>query len=563
MKKGQMELFDNAMDVHPDRSGFPKHFDALVDALGGVAKLRGMILELAIRGRLVPQDPHVEPAIAFLKRIAAERKNFSGAGRGRAPKLPEEELTCEPSFDPPPGWTWVRIGEIFDVVGGLQKTPKRAPVDNHYPYLRVENVQRGRLDLSRIERFELLQGELDRLRLMVGDLLVVEGNGSETEIGRCARWEGAIEDCVHQNHLIRCRPIAPLKSDFALLFLNSPSGIAQMKKLAITTSGLFSLSVGKIRGIATPMPPLAEQERIVAKVDQLMALCDELEARQTRKRDTGDRLTKAALGALTSAESAEELQLAWKRVEQNLGELFEQTEKVAALRSTILDLAVSGGLSSKSDAFVELVSSPESVDLLARRVPHGWACVPLGSVAESRLGKMLDAIKNRGVPLPYLRNTNVHWFRFELSSIKEMLFEPGEISEYELRDGDLLVCEGGHGIGRCAVWAGQMETMMFQKALHRIRPNRDLNPHFLAFQIKAASDSGMLSKLFTGSGIPHLTGRTLARFPVVMPQRSEQDRIVARVEQLLALCDDLEAKLRARDEKAAKLAAAIVAEAIA
>ena len=102
---------------------------------------------------------------------------------------------------------------------------------NHFPYLRVGTVQRGKLDLSRIERFELFDGELDRWRLKPGDLLIVEGNGSEDEIGRCAEWRGEIPDCVHQNHIIRCRPIDPRLGDFTLRFLNSPDGIAEMKRL--------------------------------------------------------------------------------------------------------------------------------------------------------------------------------------------------------------------------------------------------------------------------------------------------------------------------------------------
>jgi type I restriction enzyme S subunit len=184
-------------------------------------------------------------------------------------------------FQIPTNWLWLRIDDLFEVFGGIQKTPSRAPQRNAFPYLGVGNVYRGRIDLTTVKEFELQDWELERWQLEVGDLLIIEGNGSLTEIGRCAVWNGEIENCVHQNHIIRCRPFDLQISKFVLQFLNSPVGTTIMQRLAITSSGLYSLSVGKIRQIEVPLPPLAEQHRIVAKVDELMALCDQLEARLT------------------------------------------------------------------------------------------------------------------------------------------------------------------------------------------------------------------------------------------------------------------------------------------
>jgi type I restriction enzyme, S subunit len=276
------------------------NFEVLLSKPESVREMRKAILDVAIRGRLVRQNPKDEPAPTLLRTIAEEKARLIAAGSIKPGKMREEDDPIEEPFPLPAGWAWSHIGEVFNVVGGIQKTPNRAPVKNHYPYLRVENVQRGRLDLSRIERFELVEGELERWRLSPGDLLIVEGNGSETEIGRCAVWSGEINDCVHQNHLIRCRPIKPAASDFTLLFLNSPSGMAEMKELAITTSGLYSLSVGKIRGIMIPVAPLPEQKRIVAKVNQLMALCDELESKLRDAEQGAQRLAEAMTAAMVA-----------------------------------------------------------------------------------------------------------------------------------------------------------------------------------------------------------------------------------------------------------------------
>lgn len=269
-------------------------WSTLLDHPDKVSEIRRTVLELAVRGHLVPQSARDSSAVEMLVQIRKSKEVLFHAGKIRQGQA-QGDAEPEAEFELPPGWQWTTVGDTFDVVGGIQKTPLRAPKEKHFPYLRVENVQRGRLDLGRMERFELDDEELKRWRLQREDLLVVEGNGSPTEIGRCALWNGEIEDCVHQNHIIRCRPIAPAWSRFAMVFLNSPTGTAEMRRLAITTSGLYSLSVGKIRGIGYPLPPLAEQRRIVAKVEHLMKLCDSLEATLRRSEDRAAKLVEAVV----------------------------------------------------------------------------------------------------------------------------------------------------------------------------------------------------------------------------------------------------------------------------
>lgn len=252
------------------------------------ADLRKTILTLAVQGKLVPRDPNDQPA----------EKWFDDAKKSEHGEMGEVD---EPPFSLPAGWVWLDVASVFEVAGGIQKTPRRNPRSNAFPYLGVSNVYRGRLDLTNVRQFELEPGELERRRLEAGDLLIIEGNGSFNEIGRCAKWNGEIEDCVHQNHVIRCRPCDARISDFVLLFLNSPNGMEIMQRLAITSSGLYSLSVGKIRKIGIPIPPLAEQRRIVAKVDELMALVDELETQLATACDAGRNLLAAVVAKLSGA----------------------------------------------------------------------------------------------------------------------------------------------------------------------------------------------------------------------------------------------------------------------
>jgi type I restriction enzyme, S subunit len=283
----------------PDPDTFQDDARFVLDALPAliarpdqIKQLRQTILNLAVRGKLVPQNASDEPASELLKRIGS---GWSEVVADLPKETDRSDETDGLISGLPRGWERVLVEHCFNVSGGIQKTPARTPRNNAFPYLGVSNVYRGRLDLTKIKRFELVEGELEKYRLEPEDILVVEGNGSVTEIGRCAVWRGEIENCVHQNHLIRCRPRLANLTPYAALYLNSPDGVAEMKRLAITSAGLYSLSVGKIRKIPFSFPPLAEQQRIVAKVDELMALCDRLEASLTTADDTRSRLLEALL----------------------------------------------------------------------------------------------------------------------------------------------------------------------------------------------------------------------------------------------------------------------------
>jgi type I restriction enzyme S subunit len=264
-----------------------------------IKALRQTVLNLAVRGKLGPQDANDEPASELLRRVAED-----GAGSAALSKVDGNDN------DLPMGWQSALIEDCFNVSGGIQKTPARTPKRNAFPYVGVGNVYRNRLDLRNVKQFELADGELERFGLRSGDILVVEGNGSADEIGRCAVWDDQIENCVHQNHLIRCRPKLIDLTRYAALYLNSPEGIAEMKRLAITSAGLFSLSVSKIKKISFPLPPLPEQCRIVAKVHELMALCDRLEASLAASAATRRRLLDALLAEALTPDEERELEAA-------------------------------------------------------------------------------------------------------------------------------------------------------------------------------------------------------------------------------------------------------------
>ncbi|MEV0348654.1 restriction endonuclease subunit S [Nonomuraea sp. NPDC050680] len=174
----------------------------------------------------------------------------------------------------PDGWVWTTLDKVALIQGGIQKQQKRRPVHNRYPFLRVANIGRGSLDLDVIHEIELFDGELDRFMLEFGDLLVVEGNGSADQLGRAAMWRNEIQKCVHQNHLIRVRPSSLLDPSFLQYLWNSPVVTQQLRRVASSTSGLHTLSTAKLKRIEIPLPPFAEQLRIVEILEDHLSRLD-------------------------------------------------------------------------------------------------------------------------------------------------------------------------------------------------------------------------------------------------------------------------------------------------
>jgi type I restriction enzyme S subunit len=269
---------------------------SLQSAQARAKQYRASLLKAAVEGELTKEwraeHPAQETGAQLLKRILTERRKRweeeQLAKMRESGIVPKDDQWKERYKEPqgpdvgglpelPEGWCWATVEQIAQIQGGIQKQPGRAPRQNSYPYLRVANVLRGRLDLSIIEKMELFGNELETLRLKSGDLLIVEGNGSRTEIGRSALWNEEIEDCVHQNHIIRVRlnHVLPNYVDF---YWNSPEGNQRVMDVAASTTGLYTLSVNKISRLPVPLPPLAEQAQIVAEVEEKLSNIEQMEA---------------------------------------------------------------------------------------------------------------------------------------------------------------------------------------------------------------------------------------------------------------------------------------------
>lgn len=228
-----------------------------------------------------------------LSRIEAATRGLGVATRRLATYEASALAACRDGEEMP-------LAEVTAIQGGIQKQQKRAPKDNAYAFLRVANVTANGLDLSEVHQVELFPGELDRLLLRAGDLLVVEGNGSPSQIGRAALWDGSIDDCVHQNHLIRVRALPGLLPAYLEAVWNSPQNRRKLTELSSSSNGLHTLSVSKLKTLRIPVPSIQRQDDLVRTMDAVREREGLLRAALVETTRRVDRLRQALLVAAFS-----------------------------------------------------------------------------------------------------------------------------------------------------------------------------------------------------------------------------------------------------------------------
>jgi type I restriction enzyme, S subunit len=246
-----------------------KHFDTAFAAPDGIKTLRELILTLAMQGKLVPQDQNDPPASELLKEIEAEKKRLVKAGKIKAPKLLPTIKPEEVPYELPKGWEWVRLGQVVDTNIGLTYTPSDIS-DTGTPVLRSNNVQDGKLDLNDLKRVSAKIKET--VLVKEGDLLICARNGSKALVGKTALVTGLSEEMAFGAFMAIFRSRV---NEYLLYFINSPLFRKMIDE--VNTMTINQITQSNLRSTIFPLPPLPEQRRIVAKIDQLMARCDELE----------------------------------------------------------------------------------------------------------------------------------------------------------------------------------------------------------------------------------------------------------------------------------------------
>ncbi len=261
--------------------------DAGVEALERVkkelARYRASVLKAACEGRLVPTEAALaraegrsyEPASELLARILAERRARWDRKKKYAEPAPPDTSSRSAL---PEGWVWATLAMLAELKGGITKGQKRQSGEKlrEVPYLRVANVQRGWLDLTKIKTIEAAEDEIADLRLCAGDVLFNEG-GDRDKLGRGWVWQGQIPECIHQNHVFRARLIGGVSPKFLSWHGNS-FGQSWFEEHGKQTTNLASINLTRLGLLPVPLPPLAEQQRIVAEVERRLSIADEVAA---------------------------------------------------------------------------------------------------------------------------------------------------------------------------------------------------------------------------------------------------------------------------------------------
>ena len=539
--------------------------------LYGIKKLRELILELAVRGKLVPQDPNDEPASELLRGMKKQQEDLIKERKIKKPKkLPSIDGTLE-SISVPQGWELCYLNDIGD--WGAGATPNRTN-SGYYggdiPWFKSGELSEDYITDSEEHITALALKECSLRDNQPGDVLIAMYGAT---IGKTSILNSR---STTNQAVCACTPFDGLSNQYLLIFLK-----ASKKVFTAMGAGGAQPNISKEKIVATlfALPPLNEQLRIVKKVEQLMSLCDQLEQQSLTSLDAHQQLVETLLETLTDSQNAEELAENWARISEHFDTLFTTEASVDALKQTILQLAVMGKLvpqDPNDEPASELLKriAQEKAQLVKEgkikkqkplppisdeekpfEIPTSWEWVRFGTITTSRLGKMLDKAKNKGTPKKYIRNVNVQWDNIFLDDINEMKFEDNELSEFILRNGDLLVCEGGEP-GRCAIWNKPGE-FYFQKALHRVRTFCNIPAKILAIHLKNDSSNGRLENLFTGVTIKHLPGDKLQQYVIPLMPLNEQNNIIAKLNLLLDICDSLSNKIKTAQQTQVHLADAL------
>lgn len=338
--------------------------------------------------------------------------------------------------------------------------------------------------------------------------------------GARAGWVGKSRTGAIGSTIMALRP--KINRDYLFRFLQTQFDYIQTNHRG---TGIPHVDPNLLWNIKVPLAPLAEQQRIVAKLDELMERIDRSRARLERIPKILKRFRQSVLSAAVSGKLTEE----WR----------ETCESITGYKEGFL-----------SNTF----------DFKRLYFPDSWKWDYLTNLGKHKLGKMLDRSKNIGELTYYLRNISVRWFDFDLTNLSMIRATKEDKEKFNVRDGDVFICEGGEP-GRAAVWSRGENGLIFQKAIHRIRLNQSVNPYWLLYNLKVDADNGSLEQLFTGSGIKHLTLKSLAKYQVPVPSIEEQMQIVQKVTQLLSIADQIENRYNKAKAQLDKLPQSLLAKA--
>ena len=545
--------------------------------LTGVKKLRELILELAVRGSLVDQDPSDESAQELLERCLRAKADSVELGKLKKARKHATITSDDTPFGLPQGWVWSRLDDLVRVING-RAYKKHEMLSSGTPLLRV-----GNLFTSNDWYYSDLELEEDKY-IDSGDLIYAWSASFGPFI-----WDGG--RAIYHYHIWKLDLFDEAAVDKRFLYLYLKAVTEEIKSSG-SGIAMIHMTKAKMEELIIPVPPLEGQHRIVQKVDELMALCDRLEQQTSDQLDAHETLVDTLLGTLTQSENATELADSWARLAAHFDTLFTTEQSIDKLKQTILQLAVMGLLVDQGqfgESGIDQLGriSKAKMEKLAKGqgrkpkplppiddseipfpLPQGWSIARLDDITDIQSG-IAKGKKNTGKKtclVPYLRVANVQRAALDLSEIKEIEVVEDDMERYLVTSRDLLITEGGDWdkVGRTAIWEGAISPMIHQNHVFRARlylsdQSEDWIEKYLNSQFARSyfSDS---SKQTTNLASINKTQLRSCTIPIPPPQ--EQDAIIKKANLLLSLCDDLACKVRKAGEIQLHLAETLSSQAI-
>ena len=550
----------------------------------GVKKLRELILELAVRGKLLPQDANDEPASELLKRIQAEKTKLIAEGKIRKDKSLSPITEEEKPFELPHGWMWSRLGSIGNTQTG--STPSKSSLESFgtdIPFIKPGDIYPNYVDYGN-EGLSFHGAELSGRVAQPGSILMV----CIGTIGKCNLIE---RDCSFNQQI---NSVTPYLFDSHYLLSACRSVYFHTEAWSKSSSTTIAiLNKGNWEEICIPIPPLAEQHRIVAKVDELMTLCDQLEGQHTNAAEAHEKLVSHLLGTLTLSRNAEDFSANWQRIAAHFDTLFTTEASIDDLKQTLLQLAVMGKLvpqDPKDEPASELLKriQAEKAKLLAEgkikkdkslppiaedekpfELPQGWGWARLDELAN--LITKGSSPKWQGVSytestedVMFVTSENVGSYTLLLDSPKFVEKKFNEIEPRSiLKNGDYLMNIVGASIGRTAVYDIDILANINQAVCLIRISTTDLSRKFLLHFFNSETCLEYMFDKQVDNARPNLSMGNIAKFLIPIPPLEEQNRIVAKVDELMTLCDQLKIRIAQTNKLQQKLADVLVEQAVA
>ncbi|WP_304683885.1 restriction endonuclease subunit S [Ileibacterium valens] len=486
-------------------------------------KLREKVLDLAFSGHLIPSTK--QQARPVVLNAYTEKKKEIKAAKWAEAKLVDNEwveinntgsqkkISMNYLYQLPPNWLWIKFGSIGkSELGKTLNAAKDTGVLT--PYLCSINVDWGACNLTTVKVAKFSDAEKQKYKLNFGDLLVCEGG----DVGRCCLWESD-QEMYFQNAIHRIVMYGKIKPRFLMWYLHKLNYKGTIKQISSSVT-IKHFTKSKLDNLFIPVPPLEEQNRIVDKIEQLFKQIDEIE-RQEAELEKNVELAKEKIldlsfsGKLTLAETNSGSQL--------LDIAFQEKKEVKkTAKKTIIEHSEEGWVENVEGKKRKIETG------YLYRIPDNWVWTKFDTIANSELGKTLNAAKDTGEFVPYLCSMNVKWGETDLSNVKQARFTDMEKEKYLLHKGDLLICEGGD-VGRCCLWNSDKE-MYFQNALHRVKLFGSIEPNYFRWYLNYLNQKGIIKSISSGVTIKHFTKNKLDNLYIPLPPLEDQIKIESRIE---------------------------------